>query len=101
MTDDEIEVMGLRLLRLFQPVMIDTPVHTQARVEVSDAECQFIEYIHTCLFCENKQPTVRGVVLALGRQSSRTGFRMLQNLIRRGLVWEDEKGDICMSAMDN
>jgi predicted transcriptional regulator len=59
-------------------------------------EFKALKYIHHCIYHDNKQPTVRGIAQALERRSSRSGFRALNLLMKRGLVYRDENGYICM-----
>jgi hypothetical protein len=90
-TDQEIEEMGLRLLRLFDLV---TPKGNEvSKPQLSNEETKAITYINACV-TQHKHPTVRGVAEAIGKQSSRSGMRMVDTLQKRGLVIRDEEGRI-------
>lgn len=94
LTDDEIEEMGLRLLRFFS-ILIKEP-DKPAQIKVTDREFKAMQYIHGCICHKNIQPTIRGISQAIGCRSSRSGFRTLSLLLKRNLAWRDEKGSITM-----
>ena len=96
LTDDQAEGVSLRVLRLFQILATDLRELEPATIPVSEIEFAALRYIHRCLFHENRQPAVRGIADALKRRSSRSGFRMLDSLTKRGLVWQNEGEGICM-----
>jgi Mn-dependent DtxR family transcriptional regulator len=83
--------MGLRLLRLFDLV---TPKGDEvSKPQLSNEEIQALTYVNACV-AQHKHPTVRGVAEAIGKQSSRSGMRMVDALQKRGLVNRDEEGRI-------
>lgn len=65
-------------------------------VKVSEEETKSLNYIQHCLFHDGRQPTVRGVAEAIGKRSSRSGYKMLQSLLKRGLIWKGADNKISM-----
>lgn len=99
LTDDETEEMGWRLLRFFEILSKpDKSTEKDPGVEVTEYEHIAMKHIHTCLFHRRRQPTIRSITEAIGKRSSRSGFRVLTSLMKKILVWRDEKGDITMVA---
>ncbi len=98
LSDDQVEEMGMGLLGFFHLLKLNEPIEEDPGIEVTENEYATIKYIHTCLFHHHKQPTVRGVTEALGKRSSRSGFRVLTSLMKKKLVWRDDKGELCMVA---
>jgi len=96
MTDEEIEAMGIRLLKFFKLLADDTPVPKPKEIEVSEEESKALAYIRHCLFHDRREPTARGVAEAIGKRSSRSGHRMLLNLLSRGLVWRGKDHRLVM-----
>ena len=94
LTDDEANEMATRLLRLFQILTEEEPIRELSKITVTESEFKALQYIHISIYHHKKQPTVRGIAAALGLKSSRSGFRMLAILIRRGLVYRNEKGEL-------
>jgi hypothetical protein len=97
-TDQEIEEMGLRLLRLFSLVSVDSPKTEKPKLSVVEAKA--LTYVGDCIK-QHKQPTVRGVAEAIGKKSSRSGMRMVDELIKRGIVTRDEEGRINLTDQDS
>lgn len=94
LTDDEIEEMGLRLLRFFS-ILVKEP-DRPAQIKITDCEFKAMRYIHDCICHKNILPTIRGISQAIGCRSSRSGFRALSMLLKRELAWRDEEGNITM-----
>jgi hypothetical protein len=80
-TGQEIEEMGLRLLGLFNLLMSNT--FKAEGPKLSGEEAKGLAYVTECLK-QQKQPTVRGVAEAIGKRSSRSGMRMVDELVKRG-----------------
>ena len=74
MTDEEIEEMGIGLLRLFSIVMDRPPV--PFRVPLTEPEQKALDYINIERK-EGREPTVRGIAMAARFRSSRSGKNML------------------------
>jgi len=96
MTDEEIEEMGLRLLRFFSIIYDESLFSKPIKIKLTERESKALRYIHQCIYHDKKQPTVRGITQALGLRSSRSGFKILNSLIGQDIVYRDEKGNVCI-----
>jgi len=83
MTDDEVEDMGMRLLRFF--FILETPGPETAGIQPNEQEQKALGFINSELK-QGRSPTVRGIAKASGFRSSRTGHRLLKSLIAKGWV---------------
>ena len=90
-TDQEIQVIGLRLLRFFDMIFCKDPA--KPKPMLSDEEAYAVLYINRSLE-EGHQPTVRGIAEAMGRSSSRSGQRMMNSLIAQRFVQRDSNGKV-------
>lgn len=95
---DEAEIKAMELLRFFKLIIPDKPIEKDPGIEVTEYEHLAMKHIHTCLFHRHRQPTIRSITEAVGKRSSRSGFRVLTSLMKKTLAWKDEKGDITMVA---
>ena len=91
---DEAEIKAMELLLFYRLIIPDEPIKKDSGVEVTEHEHVAMKHIHICLFHRRRQPTIRSITEAIGKRSSRSGFRVLASLIKKRLVWRDEKGDI-------
>jgi hypothetical protein len=94
---DEAEIKAMELLRFFD-ILVSEPVEKDPGVEVTQHEHLAMKHIHICLFHHHRQPTIRSITEAIGKRSSRSGFRVLTSLMKKTLAWKDEKGNITMVA---
>lgn len=94
---EEAEMKAMELLRFFG-LLLDGPIEQDSGVEITEHEHVAMKHIHTCLFHRRRQPTIRSITEVIGKRSSRSGFRVLTSLMKKRLVWRDEKGDITMVA---
>lgn len=93
LTDAEAAQRAFEVLRLFKIIADDLPTKTTDPISLSEDELKALQYIQRCL-AGKTEPTVRGIAQAIGRHSSRSGYRMLQGLINRGVVYRDENSDV-------
>ena len=93
MTDAEIEMMGVRLLRLFSLLSIQET--KQPDVEQTEQEQRAIAFIGSEMK-QGKAPSIRGITKAIGLRSSRSGFRLVEQLISKGFVMRDGEGNMCL-----
>lgn len=96
MSDDEINDMGVRLLKLFRILGTQDPEQKtiEYSISVSSQEFKALKYLHHAIYHNHVSPSVRDITQALGYRSSRSGFRILNHLIDRGLVYRNEEGDL-------
>jgi len=96
MPNNEIEEMGIRLLRLFSILKTVTSPKGKgcSDIAVSDQEFKALKYLHHAIYHENKAPSVRDITIAVGFSSSRSGFRLLNKLMERGFVYRDTDGKL-------
>jgi len=88
--------MGIRLLKLFSLLIPeDTGKQTELR-KPNEVELKALKYIHSSIYRDKKQPTVRGISKMIGRSSSRSGFRMRQVLLEAGFIHRDRNGNVSM-----
>ena len=103
MTDIEIMDMGLRLLNLCDILIRPTEQEEQQQVRfssLSDKEAQAFQYITDQLKHRNHSPSAREVAKHLGYSSSRTGLRVINGLIEKGvLVKKKTKGSKYMKIL--
>ncbi len=83
MTDEEIEAMGTRLLRLFSTLSTSEPETVDIQPTVQEQKA--LDFIKSEIV-QGRSPSVRGVAKAVGFKSSRSGHRLLRRLIARGWV---------------
>lgn len=96
LSEDEAEIKAMELLRFFDLLNQGEPIKQDAGIEITEYEFNTIKHIHTCLFHGHKQPTIRSITEAIGKKSSRSGFRVLTSVMKKRLVWRDDKGDLVM-----
>jgi hypothetical protein len=82
LTDFEIEDMGVRLLSLFD-ILLNTP--GPVKIELTRQEQLALDYIHAET-AAGGTPTVRGMAQAAGLRSSRSGMRLRDTLIAKGIL---------------
>ena len=93
LSDEEIHDMGFRLLHLFDLLQPKETIEPGGRIQVTEQEQKVLTYIRDTLDAGKTFPSVRDIARAAGFRSSRSGFRMLQKLIKKGLVKRDEEGE--------
>ena len=90
--DDELHDIGIRLLKLLK-LLVELDSGSQGQQEnipeVTEREFQVLKYLHHGIYHDAHRVTIRGLAAAAGLRSSRSGFRLLQKLIRRGLTYRD------------
>jgi len=91
LSDDELQEMGIRLLRLFS--ILTSPSKTQT-IEVSDQELRALKFLSHEIHLNARMPSVRELAAALGLRSSRSGHRMLSRLMKRELIARDGEGKL-------
>lgn len=89
MTDAEIEEMGLRLLRLFSILSIPESKPLGAHSSLLPQELRALAFIQTALK-KGQSPSVRAVATASGFRSSRTGMRLLNALVEKGVLKKED-----------
>src|SRR5882724_10474815 len=96
-SDEEINEMGIGLLKLFSRLDVDDSVLTNPlRRKPTAYEFNALKYVHNCLHHDKKSPTVRGIANAIGLRSSRSGLRMMNVLLKQGFIYRDEQGTVGM-----
>jgi len=93
LSDQEIEDMGVRLLRLFDIMTKDVPAPTPEKIVVTQQERKGLDFLRQEINC-GRSPSVRAFAKAMGFRSSRSGFRMLKLFISRGWAWRNKRGSI-------
>jgi SOS-response transcriptional repressor LexA len=83
LTDDKAEAMGVELLHFFS--LLWSPKVTDINA-LTDQESKALEFIRRMLDTEQRPPSVREVARAIGLKSSRSGFRVVQRLIAKGVM---------------
>lgn len=73
--------------------MVDATTSTEPATELSDVEVKALKYIVACC-SQGKSPTVRGVANVIGKRSSRSGMKVVDMLLKRGLIYRNEKGQL-------
>jgi len=96
LSDDELEEMGWKLLRFFDILYTGSPTPKPVGIEITEQEFKALKYIHQCICHDKRQPTIRGIAQSLALKSSRSGYKAFTSLMKRGLIYRDERGDICM-----
>jgi hypothetical protein len=94
--DQEVYKSAGSVLHLFALLTKGKPAAPH-QIKVTENEWRALRYIHDALFHRKSQPTVRGVAVAIGCTSSRSGLRMLRHLISFGFVSRDRLGKIVMN----
>jgi len=92
MTDEEIEKMGLRLLRYFASLVPAEASKPLRRIEVTENERKVLSFLHSEIVHNNRNPSVRDVAHFLGFRSSRSGHKMIDQLKRKGLLFRNLQG---------
>lgn len=92
-TDDEIEDMGIRLLRLFSIIVTQEP--KPACVQLAKQEQKALAFIGSEIK-QGRSPSLRQLTQAVGLKSSRSGYRLLNKLISKGQVVRNEEGELRM-----
>jgi hypothetical protein len=95
-SDMELREMGIRLLELFDILL--KPGERQNHISVSKEEFQVLKIFINAFITTKKQPTVRGIGEAARFHSPRSGLRLLNRLVDRGLLFRDPSGDIQMRS---
>jgi hypothetical protein len=101
--DAEVSETGLRLLKFFSR-LIDEPHNLEPEPEpkpklgIYDPEFEALKYLHHCVYHNKGKPTVRGIAQAAGFSSSRSGQRILNLLIEKGLAYRNDDGSIELSG---
>ena len=98
MEDSEIENMGIRLLRLFSILGVDQAKKEVQGIEVSEQELKVLTFLREEICGQKRSPSVREISRAAGFRSSRSGFRLLNRLIKRGLIFRSQKGQLGLSS---
>lgn len=94
LSDEAARESMMNLLRFFEVISKGkSPVKTKTKV--TDHEGKALQYIRHCLE-QKTNPTVRGIAVAIGRSSSRSGMKMLEQLIVRGMVYRSKDGKIVL-----
>jgi hypothetical protein len=87
-TMEEIKDMALRLLRLYL-LLFEPPAHKRGSAPVpavlTEQESRALAFLSNA-FAKGQRPSVRHVAKALGYRSARTGFRLVEQLIAKGMV---------------
>lgn len=89
MTDEEIEDMGIKLLRLFSILVTQEP--KPAGIQPTDQEQKALDFLDAEIK-KSRSPSVRELARMMGLKSSRSGYELLKKLITQGLVKRDNKG---------
>jgi hypothetical protein len=91
-----VEQMGLRLLRFFSVLAPEEPPakDEQDKIAVSEREVEALQYLHNAIYHEGKSPSIRDICQAMDLRSSRSGFRLLNQMMSHGLVYRDEKNQL-------
>ena len=90
MSDDEIEEMGLRVIKLYSFLRIETSKEVSPGSQLTDQESKALSFIKDQMAQFGRMPSVHKIARALGLSSSRSGFQILKRLSRLGLVRRDE-----------
>ena len=96
MHDSEIEEMGIRLLRLFSILKGNEEKKSVTKIEISNQERKVLMFLHEEICNQKRNPSVRDISRAAGHRSSRSGFRVLNHLISRGMVFRNHDGELQM-----
>lgn len=89
MTNEEIEEMGINLLKLF--AMLFTPEEKSAGNQPTEQEQKALTFLQDEM-SQGRSPSIRDLSKVMGFRSSRSGFRLLNLLIAKGWVHRDGKG---------
>jgi hypothetical protein len=98
--DEEIFDMGLRICNLYLILFAfnkNTEKSFKPQVSLSTKELQAFQYIEFQLKQRNHSPSAREVAKAMGYSSSRTGLKMINILVEKGVVRRGEKGRLEVS----
>ncbi len=89
MTDVEIEDMGVRLLHLFD--ILRQQKSEPKQIRATELELNAVKFLNEEIDA-GRNPSIRALAKAMDFRSSRSGFRLLQRLIGKGLLYRDTNG---------
>jgi LexA DNA binding domain-containing protein len=89
MSDEEVEEIGINLLHLFDALALAKSA--PAKSQPNEQERKALEFVQREID-GGRSPSVRDLSREMGFLSSRSGFRLLNVLIRKGWVHRDESG---------
>jgi hypothetical protein len=95
-TDDGVEDIGIRLLKLFQ--ILATYDASRPKVETTESEMKALTFLQKETG-GGKSPSIRDLSKVMGFRSSRSGFRLLHALMSKGLLCRDDKGMLHVSRV--
>lgn len=88
-TDDDVEDIGIRLLQLYK--FLATPDVSRSAIKMTESEARAVAFLQNANGNGNS-PSIRNLCKAMGFRSSRSGFRLLNTLMSKGLVRRDDNG---------
>ena len=94
MTNEELEEMGIDLLKLFDVLL--TPEAKPAGNQPAEQEQKALAFLQDKI-SQGRSPSIRDLCKAMGFKSSRSGFRLLNMLMAKGWLYRNSKGDLCLT----
>jgi len=91
LSDLEIQEMGNNLLRIFHTLFIPKQLKNTPYPDLKKSETLALVYITDYLQRRGQSPSVRDITKAMGYRSSRTGHRVIEQLILKGRLEKVEK----------
>jgi len=92
-TDAEAEAIAHRIVRFLKA---SEPVPTSHRVSLSADEEEVFNLISTRYKTQGRSPSIREIAKTLGFSSSRSGYRVVQGLMKKQLISRNEDGSLAV-----